>query len=311
MMRLSSLRSWLLSPYAFSAFLSLSFSPVAESAGPLAYITCDDGLPNDNDQRISYDLRGLEFVPKYPPTMRRMDFLNLEDLCVHSQDPGNAGCLCSAFPNATHDTRVDCYPLWDWGSLGLGQHGQESAPNGWNEEIFRRFRRWCIRHCSCHQNPSYASQDPVRVAELEDMIRLVAYWQIQHGEDFELLNSALRRIESVGSCDTRRDSGEVGRRRSSCDRCDRPCTGNRDCLGDCDICTSVTKVESGFLSWCSNSESWFSVTSISSLAGLSKRGEAVMACPCNATYVSESCCGSVDGMVWEGREKFLGVVANI
>ncbi|KAI9860653.1 MAG: hypothetical protein M1824_002944 [Vezdaea acicularis] len=44
---------------------------------------------------------------------------------------------------------------------------------------------------------------------------------------------------------------------------------------------------------------------VAASAGRRKRGEASV-CACNATYVGPGCCGSVDGMVWEGREGWLG-----
>ncbi|KAI9864701.1 MAG: hypothetical protein M1824_004608 [Vezdaea acicularis] len=48
---------------------------------------------------------------------------------------------------------------------------------------------------------------------------------------------------------------------------------------------------------------------------LGKRGELGerdlgYACPCNSTYVSRSCCESIDGIVWEDKEMWLGVLTG-
>lgn len=39
---------------------------------------------------------------------------------------------------------------------------------------------------------------------------------------------------------------------------------------------------------------------------LEEDGVAGLACPCNATYVSQRCCEVRDGLVWEGEEFKLG-----
>jgi hypothetical protein len=39
---------------------------------------------------------------------------------------------------------------------------------------------------------------------------------------------------------------------------------------------------------------------------LGKRGDILESCACNASYVSHGCCGSLDGIVWEGAEAWLG-----
>ena len=35
-----------------------------------------------------------------------------------------------------------------------------------------------------------------------------------------------------------------------------------------------------------------------------------VACACNQTYVSEACCRVRDGLVWEGKEMWLGVLGE-
>ncbi|KAI9892719.1 MAG: hypothetical protein M1814_001139 [Vezdaea aestivalis] len=42
--------------------------------------------------------------------------------------------------------------------------------------------------------------------------------------------------------------------------------------------------------------------------GLGRRDQVLEACPCNVTYVSQLCCGSVDGLIWEHEGLKLGVL---
>ena len=59
-----------------------------------------------------------------------------------------------------------------------------------------------------------------------------------------------------------------------------------------------------------NARSWntYCATDWSSLLG--KRDLDATACPCNSTYVSRGCCGTVDGIIWEAPELYLGTVAE-
>jgi hypothetical protein len=47
---------------------------------------------------------------------------------------------------------------------------------------------------------------------------------------------------------------------------------------------------------------------IGSCVGLGRKRDTSMACSCNSTYVSHSCCGSRNGLVWEDPELKLGIM---
>ena len=85
------------------------------------------------------------------------------------------------------------------------------------------------------------------------------------------------------------------------DQCGDSCTTNKDCSSgrnsSCICSTQSEQYQPGtgtvaFLAAC-----------ITSFSG--KRGEG-RPCPCNGTYVSYSCCGVEDGLVWEADEFKLG-----
>ena len=85
------------------------------------------------------------------------------------------------------------------------------------------------------------------------------------------------------------------------DQCSKSCTTNHDCTSGgntgcmCSVQFQQYQPGSGTVA--------FLAACIISLSG--KRDES-MPCPCNASYVSHSCCGSESGLVWEAENFKLG-----
>ena len=197
-------------------------------------------------------------------------YRNTMDLCsaANGQRSKNVGCFCSSSHSKLH-----CDPA-------LADSTLAKATTRWfnqTNDHMETFEEFCEVACYCSDGLSAATAQNSNQTNSElNRVLNDHYEPFIFGDD----------NEPVAMYST--------------NQCGKNCTSNTDCAGGPDGCTCKTQSEQYMPG---KGMVMFAAACMISLGG--KREEPTP-CPCNATYVSHSCCRAPDGIVREPEVLKLG-----
>ena len=262
---------------------------------PDSYMVCGGDVPQSNTWG--------PFPPGYSPD----DYRDNLDLCsvaygkVNADgSPRNVGCRCYYSGQST----PGCPRVFADQTLSTWQ----GLWHGWD------FPRLCAeRLCACTDNETaagYRNAGQLGNAVFDYVSVLNhkpsgVYPYLPGAESSEEEEDA---TSDPGSGDYFNISSSVG------DTCGATCTSNSQCsLGSAPVNTTSTlscscQVQSSTLIPGNVGTAYANVVHAAAciISGLGKKRDEPDLCPCNTTYVSEACCNSRNGMVWELPEMYRG-----
>ena len=217
---------------------------------------------------------------------------DIQSLCTYIHEfPGpSMHCLCAS-TNAP--TRLTCRPPLRW---------LDTSHEGTN-----RLQRFCEEACECYDSDS--SSDEEEHSENEDS--QPSRHRLHNGYAFHLTPRVRNRLST--EFDILQESGFFMSEKTPANSdptclATSTCSGSADCNGireieGCEGAVCLLREQSGHflrLGGCGIVESTMgrSRTS-SSFFGMRKRSADAPLCACNSSWISQSCCGSPNGIVWE------------
>ena len=260
------------------------------------------------DPYIICDLIGPTHAEGLPGAYNHQVYAELLSLCSSAHGARqNVGCFCSSSTGQVHcDPHLAERDLWEAHYSPEDEaviHRFEVAGIPWGEMAFPDL---CQHGCEC-TTPDDASAWLEEIFEGNDSDALIGVnGLVQPPEPSR--NAMLGSGTTFGAGTLIGTVQPADNEPGWQDQCGNNCTSAKDCsvpAGGNSTCTC--RVHSSQYQPGSGTVAFIAACLVALGSDGGKRGE-WQPCPCNNTYVSHSCCGVLDGLVWEPPESNLGTL---